>query len=96
MSSSRTGLALVLVGLLLVGCGSTPAPTVTPQPNSEERAPEEVAVEAPKVEGMESISETVVVGNEAPDFTIKDADGQEWTLSDYRGKTVLLDFWAFW
>ncbi|MBA4294222.1 hypothetical protein C0431_14770 [bacterium] len=45
---------------------------------------------------MESISETVVVGKEAPDFTIKDVDGKEWKLSDYRGKTVLLDFWAFW
>ncbi|ARU39833.1 hypothetical protein CCB80_01230 [Armatimonadetes bacterium Uphvl-Ar1] len=96
MSSSRTGLALVLVGLLLVGCGPTPAPTVAPQSNSEGKAPDEVAVEAPKVVGMESLSKTVVVGKEAPDFTIKDADGQEWTLSDYRGKTVLLDFWAFW
>lgn len=96
MSSLRTGFALVLVALILGGCSPAPAPTVAPQPNSEEKAPDEVAVEAPKVEGMESISETVVVGKVAPDFTIKDVDGKEWKLSDYRGKTVLLDFWAFW
>ena len=32
----------------------------------------------------------------APDFTLKDADGRPVHLSDYRGKVVLLDFWATW
>lgn len=36
------------------------------------------------------------VGNLAPDFTTKDADGVEFKLSDYRGKVVVLDFWGFW
>jgi peroxiredoxin len=32
----------------------------------------------------------------APDFELKDVNGQVVHLSDYRGKVVLLDFWATW
>ena len=32
----------------------------------------------------------------APDFALKDADGRTVNLSDYRGKVVLLNFWATW
>ena len=36
---------------------------------------------------------TLTVGSEAPDFTLKDQNGQQVTLSDYRGKkNVLLVF----
>jgi cytochrome c biogenesis protein CcmG/thiol:disulfide interchange protein DsbE len=32
----------------------------------------------------------------APAFTLRDADGRSVSLADYRGKVVLLDFWATW
>ncbi|MDO4332791.1 MAG: cytochrome c biogenesis protein/redoxin [Eubacteriales bacterium] len=32
----------------------------------------------------------------APDFTLSDQNGVEHTLSDYKGKTVFLNFWATW
>jgi len=32
----------------------------------------------------------------APDFSLKSFDGQEITLSQLKGKVVLLDFWATW
>lgn len=32
----------------------------------------------------------------APDFALKDVDGRTVHLSDYKGKVVVLDFWATW
>jgi peroxiredoxin len=36
------------------------------------------------------------VGKEAPDFSMPDVNGKEIKLSSYRGKYVLVDFWASW
>ena len=33
------------------------------------------------------------IGQEAPNFALKDGDGNTWTLSDHRGKTVVLMFY---
>lgn len=38
----------------------------------------------------------LVVGNELPDFTFTDFDGKKRKLSEFRGKFVLVDFWAMW
>lgn len=35
-------------------------------------------------------------GKIAADFTLKDLNGKEVSLSDYRGKIVFLNFWATW
>ena len=39
---------------------------------------------------------TTAIGATAPDFTLKDVDGQVVNLSDFRGQYVLVDFWASW
>jgi peroxiredoxin len=36
------------------------------------------------------------VGKPAPDFALKDIDGNTVRLSDHRGKAVIVDFWATW
>lgn len=35
-------------------------------------------------------------GKSAPDFTLADLSGKEVTLSSFKGKAVLLNFWATW
>jgi len=40
--------------------------------------------------------ETEAQGSEAPDFTVYDLEGNAHKLSDFRGKPVLLNFWASW
>jgi thiol-disulfide isomerase/thioredoxin len=32
----------------------------------------------------------------APDFSLEDIDGEQHALSDYRGKVIMLNFWATW
>jgi peroxiredoxin len=36
------------------------------------------------------------IGKEAPDFSLPDVNGKEIKLSSFRGKYVLVDFWASW
>ena len=38
----------------------------------------------------------VDVGDLAPDFTLADMAGNQLSLSDFRGKTVFVNFWATW
>ncbi|MEO7212516.1 TlpA disulfide reductase family protein [Mucilaginibacter sp.] len=38
----------------------------------------------------------ISVGHKAPEFAITSIDGKEVKLSDYKGKYVMLDFWASW
>ncbi|MGD9854197.1 MAG: redoxin domain-containing protein [Planctomycetaceae bacterium] len=43
----------------------------------------------------ESTFNTVAVGRPAGDFTLRDTDGNPWTLSDYRGKKHVVLIWIF-
>jgi thiol-disulfide isomerase/thioredoxin len=39
---------------------------------------------------------SLAIGREVPEIVGKDSQDQEFKLSDYRGKVVMLDFWASW
>ncbi|MEK4439316.1 peroxiredoxin family protein [Paenibacillus sp. FSL K6-2862] len=45
---------------------------------------------------LENFETGIQKGQLAPDFTVKDLQGNQVKLSDFKGKRVLLNFWATW
>jgi thiol-disulfide isomerase/thioredoxin len=42
------------------------------------------------------IQSQLAVGSQFPGFNVKDVTGKPLSLSDYKGKVVMIDFWATW
>lgn len=80
--------ALALVSLVLLGCSSNGAPS-TGQDASGSTSSGSNASSSQKAPAIEE-------GVEAPDFEFATIDGGTAKLSDYRGKVVVLNFWATW
>lgn len=64
-------------------------------------SPQAFAVQLPKGYKIKDYEppkrpELLAVGEVAPDWTLTDALGKTYSLSNYRGKIVILDFWATW
>lgn len=86
------------------GGQKTPEPTAvvenTTEESSEETAAESTAGTAEtEAQSQAEIEETTTAEPEtlpAIDFTLTDQYGNTHTLSDYKGKTVFLNFWATW
>lgn len=51
---------------------------------------------APSIPRSNVHDQVVEIGKVAPDFELESFDGTTRRLSDYRGKAVILDFWAAW
>lgn len=92
------GFQYILLAILLVAAGWVVYDTVAKK--QEQKAAQE------KIEKLKSIKEKVanaedteMMNNdkmEAPNFSAKNLAGQEVDLADYRGKKVILNFWASW
>ncbi|MBM7600892.1 peroxiredoxin [Virgibacillus halotolerans] len=74
--------------------------TVTKEQESEEEASDNKITSPPPEEEEEDVVASDVVGLDkgqiAPDFELTTLDGETVKLSDYRGKRVMLNFWATW
>ena len=82
-------ICFILLATMLFACGNNNSKSEAQQ------APAEVA----KTEAQPVVYENnylVKVGDMAPDFTLKLADGNDFTLSKNRGKIVMLQFTASW
>ncbi|WP_293931827.1 TlpA family protein disulfide reductase [Sphingobacterium sp. UBA6645] len=53
-------------------------------------------VTIPDAAALKAKYQTELVKKEAPDFTLVDLYGNTVSLSDFRGKVVVIDFWATW
>ena len=47
-------------------------------------------------EGAKKIQRSLTVGSQFPDFSEKDLAGKPLSIANYKGKVVLIDFWATW
>ena len=54
------------------------------------------ACSVPENSESEDVSGPAVEGRLAPQFSVKDRSGQLHSLNDFRGKVVLVNFWATW
>ena len=43
-----------------------------------------------------SLASSSLEGQDAPDFVLKSASGENLRLSEYRGDVVMINFWATW
>lgn len=48
------------------------------------------------IEKIKAHAKELMVNKPAPDFYVKDVNGKKVTLADFKGKTIVLDFWATW
>lgn len=80
MPKSRFSWSLLLIGSLLLGIAWIMQSREAAEP----------------AEAASSATEAPAVGHLAPDFTTESLSGDTFTLSDYRGQPVVLNFWATW
>jgi cytochrome c-type biogenesis protein len=86
-SPSGASFATRRIGFIVVGVALAIGATVYADKATRTRV-NRVRAEAPQ-EGRS-------IGLPAPEFTLKDLAGKDVSLSDYKGKVVLVNFWATW
>ena len=92
-------LALLLAGCSMVRDGVSAEPATQPtttEPAATEQTTQPVTEPATEPTTHNHTHEEPNPENIAPDFTVYDVTGKAVKLSDFRGKPVVLNFWASW
>ncbi len=79
---------IIIMGSILAGCSEVQDIEEAPAVNHSE--------EETRGEEVETVEEGAFPGMRAYDFILEDFEGNSVRLSDYRGKSVMLFFWASW
>lgn len=99
MKKKSIFILILLIGAILGGCGTNNnkdkmEDKVLPQEDMMEdnkETTDETEESSEEVDKREE-AETIL----APDFTLKNLKGEDVSLSDFKGKYVLINFWATW
>ncbi|MGM0402014.1 MAG: redoxin domain-containing protein [Chloroflexota bacterium] len=98
-SRERSAVIIILTACLigLVACIPEPEPTSTPAAVSQAPSPtKEMRPTSTPTEEATANPQPPQEGNPAFDFTLQTLEGEEVSLSDFRGQAVMLNFWASW
>lgn len=96
--SNNAALSMFVLGYYQ-GLAGNPAYMLEPMSKLDVTTVVEEAVKKfPEHKGVAAIHESLLgwVGKMAPEFSLPDPNGKEIKLSSFRGKYVLVDFWASW
>jgi len=93
--------AVLLAGGVIFSCKKTPqqalaADSNQTEPNAAVKPKPTIKDIIKRSKGLWGPAFTNWYGKEAPDFNVTDLKGQKHSLSQYRGKNVMLVFWATW
>jgi thiol-disulfide isomerase/thioredoxin len=55
-----------------------------------------IIIAVAQISCTKSATDTLEIGYTAPNFRLRNLDGREVSLDQFKGKVVLLDFWATW
>lgn len=81
--------AILVIALVVIAVGTFIHKQLKPNENALDN-------DIPVYEVKEDSPQSVGLGEPAPDFTLKTLDGKTMTLSELKGKKVVLNFWATW
>ncbi|NSW55170.1 MAG: TlpA family protein disulfide reductase [Armatimonadetes bacterium] len=88
MKKVAFGILLLAAFALIAGCPKPQTEDITPTPKQAGAAEPDQQAEPTFSAGVTEVDEM------APDFTIKDTEGNDVTKADFSGKILVLDFWS--